>query len=306
MHRAVWTGALLFALMLSAARATVSESAVFVVDTSIPRLDRDSDGLPDSYENNNGLNPNRDDTAEDADGDGLTNLQEYNAGTNPQVADWPHLATATSTAFTLHTAGLLFGVSQDSDADGMPDWWEARYNLNRQADDALLDSDMDGLINRDEYLTGGNPATTDRLRQSFSFSPLFEVETGGSRFDTDSDGLPDWWERVYFGNPTAAGRNADTDADGHGNYAEYIAGTDPTDSASVFSINLHRDGNNTVLRWSSVHDRTYSIWRAGDGALSLLESNLQATPPLNAFTNREISERVLYRVSVVGRDSVEP
>ena len=47
--------------------------------------DHDSDGMPNSWEDANGLNPNNEDDAEeDADEDGFTNLQEYRAGTDPQ------------------------------------------------------------------------------------------------------------------------------------------------------------------------------------------------------------------------------
>lgn len=43
--------------------------------------DTDEDGIPDSYENANGLDPDTDDTNEDLDGDGLNNLGEFNTGT---------------------------------------------------------------------------------------------------------------------------------------------------------------------------------------------------------------------------------
>lgn len=46
-------------------------------------LDSDGDGMPDSYEIANGLNPYGNDTSGDADGDGMTNAQEFFAGTNP-------------------------------------------------------------------------------------------------------------------------------------------------------------------------------------------------------------------------------
>ena len=46
--------------------------------------DTDSDGMPDSWEERYGLNPqDPSDASRDADGDGVTNFEEYKAGTNP-------------------------------------------------------------------------------------------------------------------------------------------------------------------------------------------------------------------------------
>ena len=54
--------------------------------------------------------------------------------------------------------------------------------------------------------------------------------------DTDGDGLPDWWELKYFGDPVDADPFADGDADGFNNISEYIADTDPTNPASYPAI----------------------------------------------------------------------
>ncbi|MDD5502418.1 MAG: fibronectin type III domain-containing protein [Candidatus Thermoplasmatota archaeon] len=53
----------------------------------------------------------------------------------------------------------------------------------------------------------------------------------GAAEDSDHDGLPDAWEKKYFGNLTY-GPNDDPDGDGYTNLQEYNAGSDPTDSAS--------------------------------------------------------------------------
>jgi hypothetical protein len=47
------------------------------LDSGTPPADTDNDGMPDSYENTNGLDPVVDDSARDANGDGYTNIEEY-------------------------------------------------------------------------------------------------------------------------------------------------------------------------------------------------------------------------------------
>ncbi|MFZ4394853.1 MAG: C25 family cysteine peptidase [Kiritimatiellia bacterium] len=49
--------------------------------------------------------------------------------------------------------------------------------------------------------------------------------------DADLDLVPDWWELYYYGT-TEYGAAVDTDGDGAGLYAEYLAQTDPTDPES--------------------------------------------------------------------------
>jgi len=54
------------------------------------------------------------------------------------------------------------------------------------------------------------------------------VDIGADEFlDVDGDSLPDWWERKYFVNSTAATVSEDSDDDGLVNSNEYAVSTDP-------------------------------------------------------------------------------
>jgi len=74
--------------------------------------------------------------------------------------------------------------------------------------------------------------------------------------DLDGDGIPAYWEDLYFGGPTNAPAGIDSDGDGMDNYGEYIAYTIPIDSSSVFRISgeFTPTGNVTeVVAWFESH-----------------------------------------------------
>ncbi len=87
---------------------------------------------------------------------------------------------------------------------------------------------------------------------------------------------------------------ADSDDDGMNNWQEYLAGTNPTNAASVFKITSGNviSGRQFVLRWLSVSNRLYDVMRntnlaAGAGAFVALPgaTNLTGTPPQNTWTD---------------------
>lgn len=74
--------------VITATATSVSngDSSGFSAPFTVTAVDGDNDGMPDDFENANGLNAALDDAALDKDHDGWTNHDEYLAGTNPQSA----------------------------------------------------------------------------------------------------------------------------------------------------------------------------------------------------------------------------
>ncbi len=116
----------------------------------------------------------------------------------------------------------------DRDSDGMRDGYERDHGLDPEnPDDAEDDYDGDGLSNAQEAANGTDPfaidsdgdGVDDGAELSMGLNPLLDS-------DSDADGLPDDWERYWFGALSETGDD-DHDADLSSNLSEYMAGTDP-------------------------------------------------------------------------------
>jgi hypothetical protein len=106
------------------------------------------------------------------------------SGAFANVASGATLTTTDGYArFTVRYAGqtsvqLTDLVIVDSDSDGLPDWWEDRYGLDKHNPaDAALDADSDGVSNLNEFLGGTNPTNAASYLHFTAITP----ESGGLR-----------------------------------------------------------------------------------------------------------------------------
>jgi len=133
--------------------------------------------------------------------------------------------------------------------------------------------------------------------QSLSYSLVAVTLT-----DADGDGMDDAWEVYYFGgtNIVNGGAYDDWDGDGFFNIYEEIAGSNPTDSASLLiitAIDLSADG----ISWQSETGRLYSLWQSTNLFLEfgLKQSGIAATPPTNIYSiSQTTTNSQFYRISI--------
>jgi sortase (surface protein transpeptidase) len=231
------------------------------------QTDIDNNGLPDWWEKQYFKKTNVDLNG-DADSDQLTNINEYTYGTDPTKADTDGDGFSDYDEIKHYFDPLLSGkVYLDFDADGLPDWWEAKYGFNTSFPNGQKDPDQDGLTNLQEYQYGTDPNNKDTDGDGFTdgaevagnFNPLgsgvFDADgdglsdvqeklngTDGSNPDTDGDGLKDGDEvNIYHTNPL----NPDTDGDGFKDGAEIETGYDPlVKGAKLGSSDRDGDGLN--------------------------------------------------------------
>ena len=79
----------------------------------------------------------------------IASLQPSNAGSFRVVI--------TNLAGSVNSATVPLAVIADTDADGLPDFWEMNYTGSTTNMSATADPDGDGMINRDEYVAGTDP-----------------------------------------------------------------------------------------------------------------------------------------------------
>ncbi|MDN3487185.1 thrombospondin type 3 repeat-containing protein [Pseudoalteromonas sp. APC 3224] len=136
---------------------------------------------------------------------------------------------------------ITLNSAKDTDADGIPDWYELENGLNVHGDDASFDLDSDGLTNLEEFQLGtqSNLADTD----GDGVSDYQEVKIAGTsalRIDTDNDGLTDFQELSIFQTDALS---KDTDGDGFLDGDEVKDGYDPKDKdVHPPHVDLDNDG----------------------------------------------------------------
>ncbi len=80
-------------------------------------------------------------------------------------------------------------------------------------------------------------------------------------FDQDGDGMPDRWERDFFGDTTSTVDSVDSDGDGMSNLEEFLAGTDPSDAGSAYpgATITPASGSDLTLAWPTIVGRRYRM-----------------------------------------------
>lgn len=111
--------------------------------------------------------------------------------------------------------------------------------------------------------------------------------------DSNGNGIPDWWEELYFGIVTNVNDFTDFDRDRLSDYREFLSGTDPKDPDSCVAI-VPPSGpdaatGGVVLKWHSVSGGAYRIERAqalmAPFSFSRVGLDQPAAPPLNVYTD---------------------
>ena len=127
------------------------------------------------------------------------------------------------------------------------------------------------------------------------------VDTGAYEFQSPQSLISYAWLQ-FFGLPTNGSADfQDPDHDGMNNWTEFLAGTDPTNAASVLALLPPAiTSSGVLLTWQSVPNRSYALEKATDllarPCFSCVASNLPGATGITSFTDTNSTTTTLYRL----------
>jgi hypothetical protein len=118
------------------------------------------------------------------------------------------------------------------------------------------------------------------------------------------DGIPDSWRLRWFGavSNLLSAANLDPDGDGHSNYEEFKAGTNPLDGISTLNIKCSSAAARSALTWPSIFGKQYSVESSSTlfgGSWSVIGTNVPGTGQDIQFADPNPTSGIrFYRVKV--------
>ncbi|MDZ8119886.1 hypothetical protein [Pontiella agarivorans] len=215
----------------------------------------------------------------------------YSPSTPPSIiGGWYHLDTVNNhdnVVFTFLPNGIYF-FAQDGESSFDPNGYDGMERGVYSWDGASLSMEaftdtcgewgMDGESGVSSVVSGN----TMTWFGDFELSRVVDPQCS----DLDGDGLPDVWEQQYYGNPTNAPASGNGDGDELDDRAEFVAGTNPTNGASVFEVSdSGASPAGYVLSWNAVEGRSYGVKWTDSLTNSLMVLTNGIAYPQNSFTD---------------------
>lgn len=195
-------------------------------------------------------------------------IEDESAGGETNIIGYAVLRSPDGTNCVVVSTSLVSGTSCE---DVIPDDGEYYYSL--------------GLIYR------GSPPVT---------SSVFSANSDRVFKDTDSDGLPDYYEQANNLDITSGigtnGPSGDADGDTMSNYEEWVAGTEANNPHSYFfAKSIGSSGSYVTVQWDGKAGRSYTIFRIDD----LTQTNWSfVCGPFDCGSNQTMSYEDTNAVSI--------